>query len=230
MNRAVLTALFVVASLNASQAQNSASDGATPCTSDAMIVFDASGSMAANDFADGPPSRIDRTRQALSRFLPRVSKVRNLGLVVYGPGKNTNACRNATLRFGPVPDAGARIMDEIGRIRPAGRTPLTSAVQIAFDTLDHTRRPATIVLLTDGHETCAGDPCALARRLRASGPDIVVHVVGYKLQSLGGKPGLSGAECMAEETGGKSVVAETVDELVDALSSVLECPKLSKLQ
>lgn len=230
MKPSVLAALFAVAGASASLAQNSASDGTTPCTSDAMIVFDASGSMAANDFADGPPSRIDRTREAITRFLPRVSKVRNLGLVIYGPGKNTNACRNATLRFSPVPDAGERILDEIGRIKPAGRTPLTSAVQIAIDALDHPRRPATIVLLTDGQETCAGDPCALARKLRASDPEIVVHVVGYKLQSFDGKPGVSGAECMAGETGGKSVVAETVDELIDALSGVLECPKLSKLK
>jgi Ca-activated chloride channel family protein len=43
-----------------------------------MIVFDASGSMAASDFRDGAPSQIDRVRQALAKILQPVSKARNL--------------------------------------------------------------------------------------------------------------------------------------------------------
>ncbi len=75
------------------------------CTSDAMIVFDASGSMSASDFPDGAPNRIDRVRQALSKFVPHVSETRNLGLLVYGPGSHRDECENIDLHFKPMPKA-----------------------------------------------------------------------------------------------------------------------------
>ena len=57
------------------------------CVDDAMLVFDASGSMAATDFPEGAPSRMDRVRQALVKVLPAASQTRRLGLMVYGPGR-----------------------------------------------------------------------------------------------------------------------------------------------
>jgi Ca-activated chloride channel family protein len=61
---------------------------APPCTEDAMIVFDASGSMAGNldqGIATLKP-RIDEVRSALAEILPTVARVRRVGLITYGPG------------------------------------------------------------------------------------------------------------------------------------------------
>ncbi len=196
------------------------------CASDAMIVFDASGSMAATD-VEGVPSRIDMVRQALKKILPPISKIRNLGLVVYGPGRFLNVCRNVELKFPPKPDAGGEIISEVRKLNPAGNTPLTAGVKIAADALEQSKKPAAIVLLTDGEETCGGNPCELARQLRISYPGITVHIIGYKLQGLEGRPPVSGAKCLADETGGYNVNANTLDDLVTALSKMLSCPELS---
>jgi hypothetical protein len=67
--------LHVLAALSITDAT---ADPSATCASDDVIVFDASGSMAASDFRDGAPSRIDRARQALAKILPPVSKARNL--------------------------------------------------------------------------------------------------------------------------------------------------------
>src|SRR3989304_5795063 len=59
-----------------------------PCTEDAMIVFDASGSMSGNQVLGIPNSRarIDEVRAALAQVLPTATKHRRVGLITYGPG------------------------------------------------------------------------------------------------------------------------------------------------
>lgn len=70
-----------------------AQDKKTPCTEDAMIVFDASGSMAGN-LGQGimtEKPRIYEVRKALARVLPEVTRVRKVGLITYGPGLTGSA-------------------------------------------------------------------------------------------------------------------------------------------
>src|SRR6476469_7016644 len=59
-----------------------------PCREDAMVVFDASGSMSGNETLGIPNSRarIDEARTALAQVLPNAAKFRHIGLVTYGPG------------------------------------------------------------------------------------------------------------------------------------------------
>ncbi len=54
------------------------------CTSDAMIVFDGSGSMAEMGFNDINEPRIFEARQAMAEAIPQIAQTRRLGLVVYG--------------------------------------------------------------------------------------------------------------------------------------------------
>jgi len=58
-------------------------------------------------------------------------------------------------------------MGEVNGVVPGGQTPLTAAVRGAAEELRFRDKPAVVVLLTDGEETCGGDPCRLARQLRA---------------------------------------------------------------
>ncbi|MCZ7596260.1 MAG: VWA domain-containing protein [Hyphomicrobium sp.] len=139
-----------------------------PCTEDAILVFDASKSMAAAAGDNTGLRRIDAVRSALARVLPRVAPKRRLGLIVYGPGSRP-ACVNVALEFRPLINASERIMARLDELKPDGRTPLTRAVRLAAEVLDFRSRPVTIVLLTDGEETCDGAPCALAKTLKAEG-------------------------------------------------------------
>lgn len=214
-----------------------ADESSLGCNEDAMLVFDASGSMASMGYNGLAIPRIFEARDALREILPQVSPFRRLGLVVYGPGPR-NACSNVHLRLQPVPHAADRILAEIEALQPEGDTPLTEAVGKAAEALSHRDRPGIIVLVTDGRETCGGAPCVLAEQIVRDSADLTVHVIGFRVRGEsfdptsfgdGGfeKGGYTQARCLADQTGGLYLSAESTEELVDALQQTLGCALLS---
>lgn len=206
------------------------------CTEDAMLVFDASGSMASMGYNGLDMPRIVEARDALHRALPDITPYRRLGLIIYGPGPN-DGCANIDLRLRPTADAAGRIIAEVDRVMPDGDTPLTAAVSAAAETLLSEERPGVIVLVTDGRETCGGATCELAANL-AQDKNITVHVVGFKVRAeffqwqaqgaFGDETVPAVARCLSDRTGGLYVSAETIDELVQALQQTLGCPAISE--
>jgi len=202
---------------------------ATPdCGADAMLVFDGSGSMAEIGLEASTPRIID-ARTAIARALPQVEAFRDLGLLVYGPGA-LGGCDNIDLRFAPEPRAADKIIGAVDALAPGGMTPLSASVERAAEVLNYRSQPATIVLVTDGNETCGGTPCALGQQLQTQSADLTVHVIGFKFRfdffgwdnpDQGSTGGDTVAKCLADETGGLFVSTETVDELVQALNETL---------
>jgi Ca-activated chloride channel family protein len=147
--------------------------------------------------------------------------------MVYGPGPH-NKCDNIELRLKPAAHSADEIMAEVDGVVPAGQTPLTTSVRQAAEELRFRDKPAEIVLLTDGEETCGGDPCALARALKASGKQLTIHVIGFRAR---GTPSLDGpfkSRCLADETGGQYLSAGTEAELEEALRKTLGCPFITE--
>lgn len=212
---------------------------AQACGEDAIVVFDGSGSMSEMGFNLMDEPRIFAARRAIREVMPQVAPVRNLGLLVYGPGPR-EACDNIDLRFAPIPDAAPRMIAEIDRLMPSGNTPLTASVERAAETLDYRTRPGVVVLVTDGKETCGGEPCQLATSLTADAHDLTVHVIGFKLRGEhfswdsenqhDYREGQTVARCLADQTGGLYLTTETVDELVAALRTTLGCPIFGRLE
>ncbi len=204
--------------------------GRNSCIDDAMIVFDASGSMSGNVMLGMATTitRIDEVRTALSKVLPVAARTRRVGLMSYGPGPY-NQC-NVSLNLRPAPNAAARIMREVEALTPAGKTPLTNAVQQAADVLEYRSKPAVIVALTDGEETCGGSPCDLGTQLRADAAALTVHVIAYRPSNFSwtGEQSVQGIRCLAEQNGGLYVTANTQDELVSAFRETLSCPMISQ--
>ncbi len=206
------------------------------CTEDAMIVFDGSGSMAETGFNQIGEPRIFGARRAVRAALPQIARTRRIGLIVYGPSAAEETCSGIDLKFAPRADAAAAIIDAIEALQPEGQTALTEAVGLAAQTLDHTTKPATIVLVTDGKETCGGQTCSLATTLATQGIATTVHVIGFKVRGehfgwdsqgvSGYNKAISVAECLASETGGEYVSTETVEQLVEAMNRTLGCPLL----
>lgn len=210
--------------------------GSADCTREAMLVFDASGSMA--DVRDGRLAlpRIVEARAALHRTLPVITSARNLGLVVFGPGAQ-DACSNIDLRLLPQPRAAAPILDVLDTLTPDGDTALTASVAVAADLLIERNKGGEVVLITDGRETCGGEPCILGERLAREG-GITVHVIGFRVplrdfQMQGAEgfpqsPVYSTANCLADHTGGTYSSTHTTQELEDALLETLGCALFSK--
>jgi Ca-activated chloride channel homolog len=124
----IIALTLVVAGMNGASA---AEPDEGPRTEDAMIVFDASGSMSGDGWgygseSAGSVSRIDKVRTAMREILPSVTRFRRVGLITDGSG----AWNQCTIRLDlkPRPNAADRIIAAIDALRPAGRTPLTDAV------------------------------------------------------------------------------------------------------
>jgi Ca-activated chloride channel family protein len=201
-----------------------------PCREDAMVVFDASGSMSGNETLGIPNSRarIDEARSALAQVLPNAAKFRHIGLVTYGPGP-WNQC-NVKLNFKPMPNAAAPIMSTVNSIVPAGKTPLTEGIEEAAEALDFHTKPGVVVVITDGEETCGRSPCDLGKQLHAAGFKLTVHVVAFKYEGYSWTGGNSVMDlmCVAEQNGGLYLKANNEEELVEALEKTLDCPMVSQ--
>jgi Ca-activated chloride channel homolog len=201
-----------------------------PCREDAMVVFDASGSMSGNETLGIPNSRarIDEARSALAQVLPNATKFRRIGLVTYGPGP-WNQC-NVKLEFKPTANAAGPIMNTVNAIVPAGKTPLTQGIEEAAEALDFRTKPGVVVVITDGEETCGRSPCELGKQLHAAGYKLTVHVVAFRYEgySWTGGNSVMDLKCVAEENGGLYVKANGEEELVEALEKTLDCPMTSE--
>lgn len=201
-----------------------------PCKDDAMIVFDASGSMAGNvdqGIATIKP-RIDEVKAALSTVLPSATKFRRVGLITFGPGPY-NQC-NVQLNFAPLPHAAVPIMKAVDALTPAGKTPLTTAVQQAAEVLDYRNKPGVVVVVTDGEETCGRSPCELGEQLHAAALQLTVHVIGYRVENYSwtGEQSVVEAKCLAERNNGLYITAESEEDLVAAFEKTLDCPMTSQ--
>jgi Ca-activated chloride channel homolog len=222
--------LLFCGTLSATQAEEKKEDKLGPCTDDAMIVFDASGSMSGNQTLGIPNSkpRIDEVRGALAQVLPSATRFRRVGLVTYGPGPY-NQC-NVQLDLKPTPNAAEIIMSAVNSLVPAGKTPLTAGVEEAAEALDYRGKPGVIVVVTDGEETCGRNPCELSTQLHAAAKQLTVHVIGFRYEgySWTGGDSVGDLKCLAELNNGLYIKANNEGELVEALEKTLDCPMISQ--
>lgn len=179
----------------------------------AIIVLDGSGSMWAQ--IDGK-ARITIARETLSAVLSELPGDLELGLMTYGHREKGN-CGDIQLLVAPAAGTAAAITQAANAINPKGMTPISDAVRLAAEELRFTEEKATVILITDGLETCEVDPCQLASDLEGQGIDFTTHVLGFGLSDEEGQQ----VACLAENTGGKYLSAQNGEDLVNALTSTV---------
>ncbi|MRU16630.1 VWA domain-containing protein [Roseovarius sp. A21] len=180
---------------------------------DVMVVFDGSNSMWGQ--IDGT-AKIEIARDVIGNLTAELEPTANVGLMAYGHRRRGD-CSDIEVVLPPAPLDRSTFLDEIAKITPTGKTPLTDAVAQAAETLSFRDRPATVVLISDGVESCQRDPCALAGDLERRGVDFTAHVVGF---GLGANEDTRSLACIADQTGGQYIAAADAAELGAALSTV----------
>lgn len=206
--RTILAAL-TGACLALSAPAGAAEDGAR-----VMLVLDASGSMWGKV---GEVTKIDAARQTVAAILRDWRSQDQLGLVVYGH-REKGQCGDIELMkpLGPVdPDA---LMNEVGAISPRGKTPMSEAVRVAAEALKDVEGKVSVILVSDGIETCQADPCAVAAALKQADVDLVVHTVGFDIQDPEASRQLG---CMAKATGGLALTAANASDLTEAIQQAV---------
>jgi len=190
------------------------------------LILDASGSMA-EEIAPGQ-TRIDAAKEALTEVIASLPEQEgiNVGFRVYGhKGNNTEAgkaesCKSTELR---VPVDGVNktaLQNEVDAYQPVGWTPIALSLNQAANDFPKAAPNVSnaVVLVTDGLETCGGNPCSASRNLINGTGAVVTHVIGFALAP----DEQANLQCIVDESGGLLLGAGSVDELSKALFTVLE--------
>lgn len=176
----------------------------------AIIVLDASGSMW-GQVSGQPKMKIakDVVGDLLKTWDPKVE----LGLTVYGHRRKDDCSDiESVVRVGPLQHES--FLKAVRDLNAKGKTPLSAAVKLAAEELKYTEGKATVILVSDGIETCDLDPCQVGQELEATGVDFTAHVVGFDVS----KPEeVKQLRCLAENTGGKFFSASNASSLGEAL-------------
>lgn len=181
-----------------------------------MLILDASGSMWGQ--IQGR-AKIEIAREAVGTMLKAWPRDQQLGLMAYGHRSKGSCTDIEVLRQPAALSDAAPVQKMVNALQPKGMTPITASVRMAAEQLKFTERKATVILVSDGEETCNADPCALGAELEKLGVDFTAHVVGFDLPEGKARAQL---QCLAKSTGGRYVEARDAAELNNALGQIAQ--------
>lgn len=180
---------------------------------ESILVIDASGSMWGQIEGE---AKIVIAKKVLGDLLADLPADRRLGLIAYGH-RRAGDCADIE-ELAAVGADRAAISGAVQKLNPKGKTPMADAVKLAAEKLKYTANKATVILVSDGIETCVPDPCGVAAALEAAGADFTVHVVGFDVSEENAQAQL---RCIAENTGGMFVSAQDASSLGEALKETV---------
>jgi hypothetical protein len=177
------------------------------------IILDASGSMKTSM---GKKTRWDTALDTLKLVLEKLPDDFNVGLRIYGhreASTSPKTCNDSELLV-PVGTLDRdNVLNRAKEFKPKGETPLVySALQAPTDL--KAVGGGTVVLITDGEESCKGDPVKAAAELKASGLDLRLNIIGFAVTNTKTQNDLAG---FAQGTGGMFYSAQTGGALAEAL-------------
>ncbi|WP_026370955.1 vWA domain-containing protein [Kallotenue papyrolyticum] len=148
------------------------------------IIVDASGSMLAQ-VPGTDKQRWQIAQEALSTLVTSGAISDRSFTVVRTYGRNRGGdCSDLEVLQPLSRFSAAALLDVIGTIRPAvgGMTPLGASLRAAAADLQAAEGSTAVILVTDGLESCNGDPVAEAAAFVAGNEQRAVHVIGFALE------------------------------------------------
>lgn len=152
------------------------------------IVIDASGSMAGK--VNGKV-KMDEAKKAVREFARSLPEQTKVSLRVYGhKGSNQEkdkqiSCTSTEEIYGLNKYDSLTFESAVNQLRPVGWTPLAAAIRGAGEDLrkNHTEANNIVYVVSDGLETCGGDPVKEAKDLHQSDVQAVVNIIGFDLDA-----------------------------------------------
>jgi len=162
--------------------------------------------------------KVDIAKEVFTSLVKGFPKTANLGVRVYGHRSKTD-CQDSELLvpFGKVdPDA---VIAKVNALKPKGMTPIDNNLREALKDIQPLQGSKVVILVTDGIESCKGDPVKAAQDLMALGLKMKIHVVGFNIAH---SPEAADQLKKVAETGqGKFFMAESAEELNKALAEAV---------
>lgn len=181
--------------------------------SNVLFILDGSNSMWGQ--VDGV-AKIETARQVLGSLVKELPPDTRIALMAYGH-RSEGDCKDVQQLVAMDANNRGSVVEQITGIQPKGKTPLSYSIEQAGLLLEPLKgQQNSVVLVSDGKETCGGDPCAVAKQLAATGIDVKVHVVGFDVSA----EERAQLECIAREGNGRYFDARNTAGFEEAVAAV----------
>ncbi|MFC9601063.1 VWA domain-containing protein [Peribacillus butanolivorans] len=154
------------------------------------ILLDASGSM--KEQINGK-SKMDSAKEAIQSFGDKLPKNAEVSLRVYGH-KGTGSqkdkqisCNSTEEIFHGQGEQTNQIKTVLQGVKPAGRTPIANALKSVKQDINPETTDSIVYVVSDGIETCGGNPVQIAKELNQSKVKTVVNIIGFEVDNEGQK-------------------------------------------
>lgn len=185
---------------------------------DVEFLLDLSGSMMKR--IDGVP-QIDLAKKSFREALAVIPPDELVAVRVFAhrieQTNKTASCTDTELVYPFAKTDLTAIERAIATLQPKGYTPLAYSLEKSGEDLiavGKEREPnRVIVVLSDGEETCGGDPIAVLKQLKEKGVNVIVHTIGFNVDDVARKQ----LQEIAAFSGGKYFDAKDGTRLSESL-------------
>ncbi|PRX39846.1 Ca-activated chloride channel family protein [Planifilum fimeticola] len=194
---------------------NAPEEGELPKQVNVEILLDASGSMAGR-VSGGV--KMDLAKDAIRKFASKLPEGARVALRVYGhKGSNQQkdkalSCKSTEMVYPLGEYDKSSFQKSLNKFRPTGWTPLAAAIEQAKSDLSGKTGENVeniIYVVSDGIETCGGDPVKAAKELHDSEIQAIVNIIGFDVDNAGQRA----LKKVAEAGGGEYATVNTGDDL-----------------
>ncbi|MCJ8011009.1 VWA domain-containing protein [Paenibacillus sp. KQZ6P-2] len=154
------------------------------------ILLDASGSMKAQ--INGK-SKMDSAKDAIQIFADKLPENAEVSLRVYGH-KGTGSqkdkqvsCNSTEEIFHGQGNQTNQIKTALQSVKPAGWTPIANALKSVKQDINPETTDSVVYVVSDGIETCGGNPVQIAKELNQSKVKTIVNIIGFNVDNEGQK-------------------------------------------
>ena len=179
-----------------------------------LFILDASGSMWGQ--INGK-AKITIAKEVMAKLVPELADSHRIGLIAYGHRRKGD-CNDVETLVPPGENNKADVLKAVQGLHAKGKTPLTRSLNQALKILQREKQSATIILVSDGIESCGADPCEAVKRAKKYGAQFILHTVGFGLS----KKDSAQLECMAKAGDGEYFQANNADELLKSTRKALQ--------
>ncbi|MBS7531749.1 VWA domain-containing protein [Hazenella sp. IB182353] len=183
-------------------------------TTRVSILLDASGSMAGKV---GSQTKMTVAKNAISRFASTLPEEAQVSVRTYGQGgsnqeKDKQKSCESTEQIYPFANYDqAKLEQSLENVKPTGWTPIASAIEAVQSDFDASgdSNENIVYIVSDGIETCGGDPVAVAKQLHESNIKAMVNIIGFDVDENGD----NALKKVAAAGGGEFVTADSAEDL-----------------
>ena len=185
-------------------------------TAPVIFIYDASGSMWGQ--MDGKTKK-EIAAEVLTTSVSEFPDGQKIGFVAYGH-RQKGDCEDVEFMVDVENGNRSAVSTAIQGINPLGKTPLAYSASLVIDKLRETGSTATIILITDGIESCGGNICDVIKAAREAGIEFKLHIIGFGLE----EGDTAQLKCAAEAGGGNYYDANNAGGLGDVLAAATSKP------